>query len=154
MTENTPSDAMELWRDALTAFHLGKFGHDDQAAAAVIADALAERDAKIARLRTDNEGLLFVLRVVENPDQRMCCDGHECGCMGSTVGQYAAWTYRDEAAKDATIAEQAKQIEALREALIWCSGSNDFNEGGQAREGWLKLCAPLLAHAALGSAKV
>ena len=30
------------------------------------------------------------------------------------------------------------------EALLWCSGSADFNEGGVAREGWLKLCAPLL----------
>lgn len=39
----------------------------------------------------------------------------------------------------------------LREALIWCSGSNDFNEGGVARVGWLKLCAPLLARAALGA---
>ena len=53
MTENTPSEAMELWRDALTAFYMGKFvGHGAaQAAAAVIADALAERDAEIARLR-------------------------------------------------------------------------------------------------------
>ena len=30
------------------------------------------------------------------------------------------------------------------EALLWCSGSADFNEGGVAREGWLKVCAPLL----------
>ena len=39
---------------------------------------------------------------------------------------------------------QAAEIERLREALQWCSGSADFNEGGIAREGWLKLCAPLL----------
>lgn len=32
----------------------------------------------------------------------------------------------------------------LREALIWCGGSADFGPGGQAREGWLKLCAPLI----------
>lgn len=51
MTENTPSEALKLWRDALTAFHLGKFGHDDQAAAAIIDAALAERHAEIARLR-------------------------------------------------------------------------------------------------------
>ncbi len=37
------------------------------------------------------------------------------------------------------------QVTALREALSWCSGSADFGEGGQAREGWLKLCEPLLA---------
>lgn len=30
------------------------------------------------------------------------------------------------------------------EALLWCSGSADFNEGGVARKGWLKVCAPLL----------
>jgi hypothetical protein len=35
-------------------------------------------------------------------------------------------------------------MSALRDALIWCSGSADFNEGGIAREGWLKICAPLL----------
>ena len=31
--------------------------------------------------------------------------------------------------------------ELLREArdeLRWCSGSSDFNEGGQARKGWIK----------------
>lgn len=36
------------------------------------------------------------------------------------------------------------------EALQWCSGASDFAPGddttppGKAREGWLKLCAPLL----------
>ena len=43
---------------------------------------------------------------------------------------------------------------ALLDALIWCSGSPDFNEGGQAREGWLKGCAPLLAPHATVSEKV
>ena len=55
----------------------------------------------------------------------------------------------------AVIAREFEVLEAenarLREALIWCSGSNDFNEGGVARVGWLKLCAPLLARAALGA---
>ena len=32
----------------------------------------------------------------------------------------------------------------LLEALIWCSGSADFQEGGKARKGWLKICSPLL----------
>ena len=40
---------------------------------------------------------------------------------------------------------QQKEIERLREALIWCSGSGDFNEGGVARTGWLELCAPLIS---------
>ncbi len=38
---------------------------------------------------------------------------------------------------------EAKLAKAL-EALLWCSGSADFNEGGVARKGWLKVCAPLL----------
>ena len=36
------------------------------------------------------------------------------------------------------------KLEKAVEALLWCSGSADFNEGGVAREGWLKVCAPLL----------
>lgn len=35
-------------------------------------------------------------------------------------------------------------IDRYIEALQWCSGSADFGPGGQAREGWLKLCEPLL----------
>ena len=38
---------------------------------------------------------------------------------------------------------EAKLAKAV-EALLWCSGSADFNEGGVARKGWLKVCAPLL----------
>ena len=32
----------------------------------------------------------------------------------------------------------------LLDALIWCSGSQDFGPGGVARKGWLKKCKPLL----------
>lgn len=32
----------------------------------------------------------------------------------------------------------------LRDALKWCSGSDDFQVGGKAREGWEKICIPLL----------
>lgn len=49
------------------------------------------------------------------------------------------------------------EIERLRDregqfvnALIWCSVSADFNEGGQAREGWLKMCRPLIEAALKG----
>jgi hypothetical protein len=49
-----------------------------------------------------------------------------------------AFSYRNE-----RNAARAK-LEELRQALLWCSGSADFNEGGVAREGWLKVCAPLL----------
>jgi hypothetical protein len=37
-----------------------------------------------------------------------------------------------------------KEIEKLIEALFWCSGSQDFEPGGIARNGWVKLCQPLL----------
>jgi regulator of replication initiation timing len=37
------------------------------------------------------------------------------------------------------------EVDWLREALEWCSGSPDFQPGGQAREGWVKLCKPLLS---------
>lgn len=59
-----------------------------------------------------------------------------------------AWNNR---ASDAEIARLTEALRAAEErekasidALIWCSGSQDFNEGGQAREGWLKLCRPLI----------
>ena len=42
------------------------------------------------------------------------------------------------------VAEKDAEIARMRDALQWCSGSPDFHDGGQAREGWLKLCAPLL----------
>ena len=47
-------------------------------------------------------------------------------------------------ADKARIAELEAALRKYQEALIWCSGSPDFAPEGQAREGWLKLCAPLL----------
>lgn len=46
-------------------------------------------------------------------------------------------------AADAIEALQAR-VAGLEGALQWCSGSADFNEGGVAREGWLKICAPII----------
>ncbi len=43
------------------------------------------------------------------------------------------------------LAAAEADADRLAEALIWCSGSPDFNEGGQAREGWLKLGRTALA---------
>lgn len=45
-----------------------------------------------------------------------------------------------EAARKLAEERLAKAVEAL----IWCSGSDDFQVDGKAREGWLKLCAPIL----------
>lgn len=49
-----------------------------------------------------------------------------------------------EADANAAAFRHKARAERLEAALQWCSGSADFNEGGVAREGWLKLCAPLL----------
>jgi hypothetical protein len=37
-----------------------------------------------------------------------------------------------------------KLINELKEALIWCSGSDDFSLKGKARKGWEKIVKPLL----------
>ncbi len=42
------------------------------------------------------------------------------------------------------VAALEQRVERFHDALIWCSGSDDFQEGGKARVGWLKLGAPLL----------
>lgn len=43
-----------------------------------------------------------------------------------------------------TIGHQRWLLGKCREALIWCSGSQDFALGGQARKGWEKDIIPLL----------
>ena len=57
--------------------------------------------------------------------------------------------YKEESGEHDKTKQRATQAEAdvgaLLDALRWCSGSPDFNEGGQARKGWIKLCNPLLA---------
>jgi hypothetical protein len=40
--------------------------------------------------------------------------------------------------------EAADEIDRLRDALFWCGGSQSFDEGGEAYEGWQKKCEPLL----------
>jgi len=40
--------------------------------------------------------------------------------------------------------EFARIIDTYREALIWCSGSGDFQYEGKARKGWEGICKPLL----------
>lgn len=52
----------------------------------------------------------------------------------------------DEETRRAEAAEA--KLARMEAALIWCSGSEDFQDGGKAREGWLKLCAPLIHDAA------
>lgn len=70
----------------------------------------AERNA----LSQELEGLRFVHMVIENPDARLCCDGRECGCRGSTIGQYAAWAMKpDPEPTTPTQADQAAAYKAL-----------------------------------------
>ena len=45
---------------------------------------------------------------------------------------------------DDRVKDLEKEIMKFREALIWCSGSDDFQEDGKARKGWLKICKPLI----------
>ena len=40
--------------------------------------------------------------------------------------------------------EKEKDRQKFIDALIWCSGSDDFQVGGKARKGWEKICLPLL----------
>lgn len=37
-----------------------------------------------------------------------------------------------------------ESLQKYKDALRWCSGSKDFQEGGIAQPGWEKICAPLL----------
>lgn len=61
----------------------------------------------------------------------------------SANARFIAWC-RDGVPALLSALETDPAVERMREALIWCSGSDDFQEGGKAREGWLKLCAPLI----------
>jgi len=104
----------------------------------------------MARLSSDNEGLREMLRIVEDPDRQLCCSGYQCGCMGSTVGQYAAWAFRDTAAKDAQLAERDREIEALQGALGRIEGLYGRTPSGAAAD---MAEAAIIARAALGSAE-
>lgn len=48
---------------------------------------------------------------------------------------------RNETIKDlhTEIKHLQNLIDELEEGLFWCSGSEDFQTGGKARRGWLKL---------------
>jgi len=66
-------------------------------------------------------------------------DAKECHAIHQDLGDGVA----DLAAQ--LNAERGK-VEKLREALIWCGGSNDFAyPNGIARKGWEKTVIPLLA---------
>jgi len=76
--------AMKVWREALRAFHEGRFGCEYHTAAAVIAADRAGLVAEIERLR---DGLAGAIAAISDPrglDDAICCSGHMCGCRGSS----------------------------------------------------------------------
>ncbi len=55
---------------------------------------------------------------------------------------------------DLVIYNRQEEREKYIEALIWCSGSEDFQIGGKARKGWEKICLPLLTNPIKKQSKV
>jgi DNA repair exonuclease SbcCD ATPase subunit len=53
------------------------------------ADAEDRAEAAEAQVVRLTEALRYMREVYSKPDERMCCDGRECGCYGATVQQYA-----------------------------------------------------------------
>jgi len=87
-------------------------------------------DAKVAELRAAIDQA-NADRAVAQMEKR--ADDEDCARRLSQLIEEMAKTARADADKAAAV-----------EALIWCSGSQDFAEGGVARNGWLKLCAPII----------
>ena len=62
-----------------------------------------------------------------------------------TIARVAGNTAKSGLIDERTKADAARlalcwnEFDNLVEALLWCSGSQDFAPGGVAREGWLKL---------------
>ena len=79
-----------------------------------------------------------------NPDPippRLC--GHSSGDV--LVCRECFYELKDRAeSAEARATRAEEQIAALRAALQWCGGSQDFAPGGVAREGWMRMCVPLL----------
>lgn len=46
--------------------------------------------------------------------------------------------------KEGDVLREGDLLGRAVDALIWCSGSDDFNVGGKARVGWLKLAKPVI----------
>lgn len=74
----------------------------------------------------------------------------------SEVGRLQAELYRNKEFEELhpamccgkcirTLDALEQENKALLDALIWCSGSEDFSLNGKAREGWERIATPLLA---------
>lgn len=72
-------------------------------------------------------------------------DVHKIGCSKGCVYLNKAIESFIEKTLHQDKQEAIKEIEGkYNDALIWCSGSEDFQVGGKARVGWEKICLPLL----------
>ena len=82
-------------------------------------------------------------------NERLCMELVEKDMLPARLR--ATITQQDELLNmhDAELERLRAALEESREALMWCSGSADFGAGGKAREGWLKICEPLLRRKAL-----
>lgn len=89
------------------------------------------------------------IRAREDPPESTAPDACPCGRESTDQGKDDVWRCRV-----CYVAHLEKEAKGLREfqdrlvgALMWCSGSGDFGEGGKAHEGWEKGPALLLAEA-------
>ena len=66
------------------------------------------------------------------------CDGCELDLAHEKcMAEFAALTSERDALKE--------RVKELEEALMWCSGSDDFAPGGKARTGWEMIVGNMLA---------
>lgn len=92
----------------------------------------------------------FIIAITHERDAALARAEQAEGYLGDMrqavwhANDHADQAMAERAARQATIAALTARVAELEGALIWCSGSSDFNEGGIAREGWQKICAPLL----------
>ena len=66
-------------------------------------NAMDEANASLIAAAPDLlQALEDLLQAYSEPDRRLCCDGRDCGCMGSTVHQQAEHYARAAIAKAET----------------------------------------------------
>ncbi len=61
-----------------------------------------------------------------------------------TVTTMLGELFADDGLEGESRRKVADVIDQYKDALLWCSGSPDFQVGGKARKGWNKLVKPLL----------
>jgi len=62
-----------------------------------------ERDAALAQFdecqrmlgsaNSDRDQLAGIVNLLLEPDENVCCDGHQCGCQGAGTHQFAAYLF-------------------------------------------------------------